>query len=282
MINQTQEWIGEDTFLFDEIILYDDEDKQEVLKRKETFINVKISIEFLPLLVDFPCLERLILLPGPLPQNFHNFSDVCKNIKCLRLRYFEEVDGGEYCLNLNGLNNLKTLQCDSLYDFCGLENLEELYVDYWQDKDLSKINRIILKKLRIMKGRLVSLNGSDSIVSLKSLSVANNRQLIDFSMLKHMKELKYLEIDCCPKMQDTSLLEELNRLEILKLFGNNKINNIDFIASLNNLRVAMIEYCIVDGDISKLLRMDYATVFVDRKHYNMKDKDLPKKLTQEI
>ena len=42
----------------------------------------------------------------------------------------------------------------------------------------------------------------------------------------------------------------------------------------------MIEYFIADGDISKLLRMDYATVFVDRKHYNIKDNILPKKWGQ--
>lgn len=198
------------------------------------------------------------------------------------MRYLEEENGGEYCLNLSGLNRLKTLQCDSLYNFCGLENLEELYVDYWQEKDLSKINGVVLKKLRIMKGSLTSLSGSDSIVSLKSLSVANNRKLTDFSMLKYMKELIYLEIDCCPKMQDTSLLTGLSRLEVLKLFGNNKIGNINFISGLNDLRVAMIEYYIEDGDISKLLRLDYATVFVDRKHYNIKDKNLPKNLTREI
>ena len=280
MIRQTQEWVGEDSFLFDEIAIYDEEDRREVLKNKETFVNVKISIEFLLVLAEFPRLERLILTPGPIPENFRDLSDVCKNIKCLRLKYYEESEGGEYCLNLSGLDHLRTLDCDSLYNFCGLKSLEKLYVYCWQDKDLSKIDGIPLKKLRITIGKLVSLNGSDAIISLQSLTLSYDRQLIDFSALKRMKHLKYLEINHCPKLHDMSLLGKLNSLEVLKLYGNNKIDNIDFIDSLKNLRVVMIEYFIADGDISKLLRMDYATVFVDRKHYNIKDNILPKKWGQ--
>ena len=97
MIRQTQGWVGEDSFLFDEIAIYDEEDRREVLKNKETFVNVKISIEFLLVLAEFPRLGRLILTTGPITENFRDLSDVCKNIKCL---HRSKQKDKPYCRNI--------------------------------------------------------------------------------------------------------------------------------------------------------------------------------------
>ena len=64
-------------------------------------------------------------------------------------------------------------------------------------------------------------------------------------------------------------------LEEFELDGNNSIESLSPIKSLTNLKVLLAYVNVADGDLSICKHMRFAACN-NRKHYNIKDKDLPK------
>ena len=104
-----------------------------------------------------------------------------------------------------------------------------------------------------------------------------NRSLKNIDALKKVKDtLKALRIDHCPKIKDFSVLEELENLEYLFLDGNNKLESLDFLKKLKKLKTFICHYEILDGNLLNTLNLSYVYMGRIRKHYNLKDKDLPR------
>lgn len=99
----------------------------------------------------------------------------------------------------------------------------------------------------------------------------------DIGALAEVKStLKHLNIDHCGKIKDFSVLEELENLEILYLEGNNSIPNLKFLDKLKNLQVFGFDVNVEDGNLSPCLRLPTVWCYQGRRHYNLKNKDLPK------
>ena len=73
------------------------------------------------------------------------------------------------------------------------------------------------------------------------------------------------------------MLEELENLETLVLLGKNELTNISFIKKLKNLKTFVFSMTVLDGDLRPCLNLMYAYSQNNRKYYNLKNKDLPKK-----
>jgi len=136
-----------------------------------------------------------------------------------------------------------------------------------------------LLKLSISQCGLSSLNGVGNCPNLQWIDIEYMRTLTDISALASLAPtLRMLSIENCPKITDFSVIAELKNLEYLELRGRNELPDLDFISKLPNLKIVNLTMNVLDGDVSCLQNIQYADV-VCRRHYNMKNKDLPKERT---
>ena len=129
---------------------------------------------------------------------------------------------------------------------------------------------------------------NESITSLKGIQNCPKLQWVDMEYMRTLSDvsdlvslaptLRLLSIENCPKITDFSVISELKKLEYLELHGKNELPNLDFIKELPNLKLVNLSMNVLDGDISCLQNIQYADV-VCKRHYNLKNKDLPKDRT---
>lgn len=134
-----------------------------------------------------------------------------------------------------------------------------------------------LDTLRLIQCGVYSLDGIETSEKIQCLYLDYNRSLRDISALEKVKKtLRLLRIDCCPKIEDFSVLGELENLELLELTGSNTLPDLNFIKRMKNLKTFVFNFNVSDGDLSPCLDLSYVYSDRNRKHYNIKDKDLPK------
>ena len=159
-----------------------------------------------------------------------------------------------------------------------IETLKTLSISSWKKKDLKGM--LCSKKLdtlRLIQCGIHSLDGIDISDRLQCLYLHYNRSLKDISALaKVKKSLKALRIENCPKIEDFSVLGELENLELLELKGKNTLPNLQFIKQLKNLKTFVFDMNVLDGDLTPCLDLSYVFSVKNRKHYNIKDRDMPK------
>ena len=211
-------------------------------------------------------LQSLYLLPHLKSLHIINNErpDVQAKIQ-IDLNEFEELmmyaGNYSYIMNIEKTNSLKTLVLDK-YLKCDLTELSNLKK---------------LDTLQLTFSKLQTLNGIENLNNLQCLYVNYNRLLQDISALRHVKStLKALRIENCSKIEDFSVLSELDNLELLELSGSNVLPSLDFMKTMKNLKTFVFNMNVLDGDLSPCMVLSYSYSEKDRKHYNYKDKDLPK------
>ena len=147
--------------------------------------------------------------------------------------------------------------------------------------DLSDIScSTQLKDLTMLQCSIRTLKGIDSFPALESLALFHNRSLSDISPLaSNASSMKILAIEGCPKITDFSVLAELINLEHLQLYGANTLPNLNFLHRMIKLKTFTFTMNVQDGDLSNCLQVPYASC-KNRKHFNLKDSQLPKQLTK--
>lgn len=160
-----------------------------------------------------------------------------------------------------------------------IEALRSLSVsDYKEDNLRELFSSKQLDSLQLLQCRIKTLDGIEKSEKLQCLYLYYNRYLYDISELKKVKKtLKALRIENCPKIEDFSVLAELENLELLQLWGKNTLPSLDFIKSMKNLKTFTFNMNVLDGDLSPCLNLEYVYSDINRKHYNLKDTELPKK-----
>ena len=161
-------------------------------------------------------------------------------------------------------------------------SLETLWISNCKKhKDLSNIScSAQLKDLTMLQCSIQTLKGIDSFPALESLALFHNRSLSDISPLaSNASSMKILAIEGCPKITDFSVLAELINLEHLQLYGANTLPNLNFLHRMIKLKTFTFTMNVQDGDLSNCLQVPYASC-KNRKHFNLKDSQLPKQLTK--
>ena len=152
--------------------------------------------------------------------------------------------------------NRKALNIDKI------DTLRSLYVRGYKSKTKNLqtlFSSKHLQQLTMVGGNATSLDGIGQSENLQCLYLYYGKYLKDISALEKVKKtLQLLCIEHCPNIQDYSVLEKMENLQTLIIYGNNKISDI------------------LDGDLSPCLELGEATSVVNRRHYNLKDSELPK------
>ncbi len=181
-------------------------------------------------------------------------------------------------------SHFPSLQCVYASGAKGHRNLESvkglrhLYLGQGQpaSKALTGFDFSELEKLDLCQSPIRSLNGIDQAACIQKLSLSYCRSLEDVAALVSVgKTLTSLEIESCGKIKDFSWLYHLPNLENLVLFGSNTLPNLSFLDSMPNLKSFRFTMNVLDGDLRLCKNVPYVYC-KNRKHYNLKNEDLPK------
>lgn len=159
-----------------------------------------------------------------------------------------------------------------------LNSLERISIS--NVKTLDSFQRLLssneLKQVTTIMTSLKSLDGIGVHTKLTSLVMYNNYSINDISALKEVKHsLTELVIENCGKIRDFSVLEQLENLEYLQLYGNNMLPNLNFLRNMKKIKVFSFTMNVADGNLTPCMHLQYASCR-DRKHFNLKDSELPK------
>ena len=189
-------------------------------------------------------------------------------------------EGDKLKIDLSRIPSLKKLYSAQEYitNLDQAVNLEILDIINYKKKNLLELKNLKkLKLLTITSSSIVSLEGCEFLESLDTLRLYYNRSLEDISALQgNADTFTFLDIDNCGRITDFSVLETLKNLEALSIYGRNKIPSIQFINKLKHLDSFDFDINVLDGDLTPCLRLNAADCFVSRKHYNLKNDQLPK------
>lgn len=189
-------------------------------------------------------------------------------------QYISEIDYSK----INGIVELIVGINKGTKNYNRIETLKSLQVGAFCSSDISDLFcSKELDSLRLIECKVSSLKGIEKATKLQCLYLHYNRTLQDITALNKVKKtLKALRIENCPKIKDFSVLEELENLELLELTGSNELPSLKFIKSLKNLKTFVFNMNVKDGDLTPCMNLSYVYSEKNRKHYNLKDCELPK------
>jgi len=162
--------------------------------------------------------------------------------------------------------------------FENIDTLKSLTITGYKGKHLKDLfDSKRLDTLCLFNSKIESLLGIDNSDCVQCVYLYYNRYLVNIDNLKSVKNtLRTLIIENCSKIKDFSVLSELDNLEFLKIIGSNSIPDLNFIKDMKNLKTFIFDINIEDGDLTPCLKLSYVCSKKNRKHYNLKNFDLPK------
>ena len=139
-------------------------------------------------------------------------------------------------------------------------------------KEFPRLNYLFCAQVPV-----ISLDGIETLSDLQELGINYCSKLKDISAIKGCKNLEAIKFEACKHIADFNSLALLKKVKELKLFNCGEINSLKFIESIPSLEHLLFTGTnIVDGDLTPCLRLAHAETN-DKRHYNMKAKDLPNK-----
>lgn len=236
-----------------------------------------------------PSLTRIRIIPADNAGNGFDFSPLyeLRQIDWLKcdteygkdFKYSSSVDyskiQGVKHLSVEGVGNLNFNKGQTL------KSLQLLRVK-GQNGDLTDLfTSERMEKLDIGQSNVQFLHGLGQSNCLQSLSLFNNRRLKNIDDLGLVNEsLLELSIDSCNKIEDFSVLYTLKNLRHLCLLGNNNLPDLNFLINMKQLRVFRFSMNVCNGDLTPCLRIPYVSSDKNRRHYNLRDNDLPKNIVR--
>ncbi len=261
------------------ITIYDDEDVSEIIQKLICTDEMAASIGDFKYLPIFPNLKRLTILCGEFfregLENLYRHKQL--EALCFDINYVSSKDDTEGVIDLNEFPNIRSLFTWE-YNVVNLpyaKSLQTLGIET-VNSDLSYLSHLNnLDSLAVGGKRLRSLAGIENM-KLQCVCLESLKKLADISSLEASRDtLKFLRIEYCPNIKDFSVLSKLKKLESLSICGYNGIlENLDFIDELPDLKFFVSDYNVLDGNIKPLLKLLYASILQNRRHYNQKDDDL--------
>lgn len=264
-------------------------DSAKSLQEHIDFIN-KYKIEKALIIaenIDFitkcPSLKYFRIIPSDNAKNDFDYSPLyhmpaVKSLSCATVygAHYELTTSIDYS-KINDLESV-SISGSGHFNYNTIRNLKTLGISGYKESNLTNMfSGDNLDSLMIIQSNIKSLEGLQTAPKIKCLYLYYNSHLNDISALRAIKEsITALRIENCNQIKDFSVLSELKNLEMLELSGNNTLANLDFIKSMKNLKTFIFSMNVLNGDLSPSQSLPFVRSLKDRKHYNLKDKNLPK------
>lgn len=245
-----------------------------------------IICDNLDFIVNCPSLKDVIISPSFDADESFDYSPLYKmpNLKTVycKTEYgdFEQYSVTLDCLAIKNLENI-SVDTNGCIGYEKVTTLKKLWLaNHKRIVDFNDVSSSqMLQDVTLLNCSIKSLSGIYKCPKLHSLSLWNNRKLTDISELNSISSsLIELSIESCSKIEDFSVLQHLNNLQILHLSGNNIIPDLSFLKHMKNLKIFTFTVNVLDGNLDKCKSIPYVSC-KNRKHYNLKDIDLPKNLS---
>lgn len=231
-------------------------------------------------------LKELVILPSEQAAGNFDFSPLYEmpEIRSLECRtqygewdqYLNEIDYSR----IPGLVNLALQVTKGTKNFQKIDTLKQLFIERYRSPSRDVTQLFSSKELMclcLFMSNIQSINGVEKAPELQCLDLSYNRSLQDISALRKIKDTcRVLSIENCAKITDFTVLEELENLEYLWLTGSNSLPNLHFLKKMKKLKTFILDMNVLDGDLTPCLGISYVTCGKDRRHYNLKDDNLPK------
>lgn len=245
-------------------------EKALIISNDISFITKCPTLKYLSIVLPDSCMDKFDYSPlydMPEIKSLH-----CDTVYGHKEKYSTTIDLSK----IKGLEDTQ-IKNENYKNYNTLENLKTIGFTGYKDKDLSRaFSGAKLDTLLMIQCRIESLKGIEKANNLQCLYLYYNKFLKDISALADVKDsLRALQIEACSKITDFSVLSQLKKLEHLKLEGQNKVPNLNFVKDMKNLKTFIFTIDVEDGDISVCSNLSYVYC-QNRRHYNLKDKDLPK------
>ena len=245
--------------------------------------KVMVICDDLGFITECPSVTDIVVYPSLSAGNNFDYSPLYQlpSIHCVDCRtVYGECDKYKTDIDYSKIKNLWELAMigSGHIKYNEVLALKKLWISgNKQIRDFSEVsNSPTLKSVTLYLCGIQSLAGIEKHLELESLVLYSNRSLNNISRLENIKKtLKKLVIESCPKIMDFSVLNYLTELEHLQLFGNNVLPNLDFLKQMKRLKTFTFTMEVKNGDLSNCLNIPYVSC-KNYRHYNFKDKDLPK------
>lgn len=230
-----------------------------------------------------PTLKHINIIPSNGIGNDFDFSPLYEmpEIKtlCCRTEYGvrEEFSSRVDYFHIKGIESL-SISGKGHINYSQIETLKTFGVSGYSGVDLTNLFcSKVLDTLLMIQCKTKALDGIQQSNRMQCLYLYSNRSLQDISALKKVKRtLRALRIENCPKINDFSVLGELENLELLELSGSNELPDLSFLEKMKNLKTFIFSMNVKDGNLTPCLDLSYVYSEKNRKHYNLKDTELPK------
>ena len=293
--------ITEPTNVYDAIVVKP-QNAQSFIPNYPNRCNVTYTIEEYVRFINKYHLEKAFIIADDI-----SFLEQCPSLKYLKIVPSNTARDNFDFSPLENLPAVKFLNCETKYgfnfsnsssvDYSNIKGIEAVHlvgdghtnsnlITTMKSCNISEspkkflldvINGTNLDYLTLFQNKFKSLEGIETFKKLSYLKLSYNRFLGDLSNLEFLgNSLKELHIENCPKIKDFSFLEKLDNLEVLTIYGNNSLPNLDFIKKLKSLRCFAFNVIVENGDLSPCLNIEHVYSAIDKKHYNLKNKELPK------
>ena len=229
-----------------------------------------------------PTLKYLRIVPADSAGDGFDYSPLykmtqIKGLQCSTVYGFrEEFSTSIDCAKVSGLEGIH-ITSSRYKNYNTVETLKSLGLSQYEKKDLAEaFNSTSLDTLSVFQSKITTLEGIQKSPKMQCVYLYYNRSLQDICALEEVKHtLRALRIENCPKIKDFSILGELENLELLELTGSNELPDLGFLRTMKNLKTLIVNMNVKDGNLAPCLDLSYVYV-KNRKHYNFRDKDLPK------
>jgi len=167
---------------------------------------------------------------------------------------------------------------DSLFENM---SIQKLFINNYNKVSSEIFTKLIgLKELAVLNSRFKNLQGLGLLKNLKSLRIANLKDVTSLKGIEELYKLEELEIQRCKGINSISEVFKLIQLKRLLLLDLGSIESIKGLENLTKLTTFLFYEStnIIDGDISPVLMLnDLSKIsFQNRKHYTHRREDFGK------
>ena len=231
-----------------------------------------------------PSLSYLQIMPADTAQNGFDYSPLYE-MPHMRFLTCATAYGRQEKLQtsidyskVKGLKDLSISASMGDMNYNQVSTLKRIQISHFRGKSLESLfSSEDMKEIVIPQSAIHVLSGIDRARNLDSATLCYNKSLSDVSALENISHsLRVLCIENCPAIHDFSSLKRLINLEHLQLCGGNTLPDLSFVYAMKRLKSFVFTMDVRDGDLSPCLHLAYADCGRSRRHFNLRNIDLPK------